>query len=112
MSLLDNGPDLILVYPEVDGTDGYNTPVRVPSDTPVEVQGRVQPVSVSETEATGQSVATVYRFIGRTFPAGAFARVEWDGRQWDLLGEPQRHSGSPVTRHVTVLLKARTPEAI
>ncbi|MCU1675339.1 MAG: hypothetical protein JWM93_97 [Frankiales bacterium] len=112
MSLLDAGRDVVTVYVEEASTDAYGTPVRVPSATGVDVIGRVQPVSVSETESTGQAVATVYRFIARDMPGGAFARVVWDDREWDLLGEPQRHNGSDATRHVTILLKSRGPAAL
>lgn len=109
VSLLDNGPDTLLVYPEVHGDDGYGTPMRVPSNVPVVVIGRFQPVSAEESQAAGQAVGTVYKFIARDFPGGAWARVATQGRDWDVVGEPQRHNGSPATRHSTVMLRARTP---
>lgn len=112
MSLLDDGPDLLQVWPEVDGTDSDGNPVRVPAATPLTVRGRVQPVSAEESAAAGQALRTVYRFVGRSFPAGAYARVQWDGRDWDVLGEPMRSNGSARTRHVKVLLSARGPEAL
>lgn len=112
MSLLDNPRDVIALYPEVEATDDLGNVIRVPSDTPVMVGGRCQPVSSEESAAAGQSVATVYRFITRAFLAGAFARATWRDRDWDVLGEPMRHNGSEATRHVTVLLRARTAEPI
>lgn len=109
MSLL--GRDVVLVWPEVEATDGDGNPIRKPAAAPVRVRGIVQPVSAEEAEALGQVVTTIYRLTARTLPAGAFARVEWAGRAWDVVGEPQRHVGaSPATRNDSVLLRARSPE--
>lgn len=112
MSLLDRGPDVVQVWPEVAGTDDDGNPVRVPAATPVTLHMLVQPVSAEESAALGQGVTTIYRAIGRTFPGGAFARVAWDGRDWDVLGEPKRYNASPRTRHVAVLLMARGPASV
>lgn len=109
MSLLDRGTEVVEVWPEVEGTDDDGNPVRVPADQPVTLRMLVQPVSAEESAALGQGVNTVYRAIGRTFPGGAFARVAWGGRDWDVLGEPKRFNSSPRTRHVSVLLVARGP---
>lgn len=108
MSLLDNGPDVVLLYPEVIADDGYGTPVRVPSDTPVQVRGHVQPVEALELELTGQEVRTTYRLIARDIPGGAWARVVWGGRDWDAAGEPKHFRSTPKTSHSTLLLVART----
>lgn len=110
MSLLDAGQETVLVWPEVDGADGDGNPVKVPSASPVRVRGMVQPVSSDESAVTGDAVATIYRLYARSFPAGAYARIEWDGRTWDVDGEPMRHGISASTRHVKVLLRARRPE--
>jgi hypothetical protein len=111
VSLLDGGPDEVLIYPEVVATDERGNEVRRPAETPVSVQGRVQPVSASEVAVAGQQVATTYRFITRDAPLGAWALVVWDGREWDLAGEPLWSRGSPRTRHVTALLQARGPQS-
>lgn len=111
MSLLD-GPDTLRVFTEVAGTDDDGNPVRVPAASPVVVWGRVQPISAAESAAAERPLSTVYKFTGRDFPGGAYARVEWDGRAWDVLGEPMRRNGSPATRHVSVLLAARSPQAL
>lgn len=109
MSLLDRGPDVVQVWPEVAGVDDDGNPMRVPAANPVTLWMRVQPVSAEEAATLGQGTSTIYRATGRDFPGGAFARVAWDGRDWDVLGEPLRYNGSPRTRHVSVLLKARGP---
>lgn len=114
MSLLDDGRDTVTLYPEIVSVDVLGNPgKRVPDlANPVEVTGRVQPVLQTETDANGQQVQTRYRFITRTFLAGAFARANWDGRDWDVVAEPARRNGSDTTRHTTVIFQARAPEAV
>lgn len=113
MSLLDDPIDTVLLYREVATTDADGNPMRGASSATVRVRGRVQPLNATENAAMGQEVNTVYRFICKTFPkGGAFAQAQWQGRRWDILGEPLRHEGSPTTRHVTVYLKARAPEVL
>lgn len=109
MSLLDTGPDLVEVYPEVDSVDDYGNPIKVASPTPVPVYGRVQPSTSTESFELGQVEAETVRFLSRTFPAGAFAKARHDGRDWDVVGSPRRHRGSPRTAHATTYLRARTP---
>lgn len=110
MSLLFSGPEKVLVYTEVESYDGDGNPMQVPSEYPVIVTGRVQPLNTAENGIAGQAVGTVYKFLCRDFPAGAYARVEWQSRTWDVDGEPIRHNGSEATAHVTVHLRARRPE--
>lgn len=112
MSLLD-GPDTVVLYPEVEASDGDGNPTREPDrDNPVEVVGRMQPAGSAEDSTDGQAVSTTYRLTCRAFPAGAWALVEWGGREWDVMGEPVRRTSSPATAHATVTLRARTPEVI
>lgn len=114
MSLLDDGRDVVTLYPEKVVTDVLGNPgKRVPDmDNPVELTGRVQPVSFTETDANGQQVQSRWRFITRSFPAGAWALVTWDGRDFDVVAEVARRNGSDTTQHVTVILQARKPEAV
>lgn len=107
MSLLDNGPDTVTVYAEVEDTDDYGNRVLVPDDSGVTVRGRWQPGVAEESAAQGQETNTLYRFLCREFPAGPYALVTFDGSDWDVVGEPKQHRGSWATRHVTVLLKER-----
>ena len=114
MSLLDDGRDTVVLYPEIDSTDVLGNPgKRIPDmDSGVTLSGRVQPISATESESDGQQVVTRYRFIARSFPAGAWSRALWDGRYWDVEGEPFRRNGSDATRHSTIFLRARQPEAV
>lgn len=111
MSLLDDDTnESVQVWPEVAGVDVDGNPVRVPASIPVTVRCRVQPLTAEE--APGDPLATQYRLVSRDWPRGAASKVRWDGRDWDVDGEPRRHSGSETTRHVTVLLRARGPEPL
>ncbi|WP_117198975.1 head-tail adaptor protein [Nocardiopsis sp. TNDT3] len=107
MSLLDTGNELVEVWPETTSTDPDGNPVRIPAADPVQVRARVQPVSSNDVAAAGQQTVARYRLITREAPLGPWARVRWDGRDWDIDGEPLRSNGSRRTRHVQAILKAR-----
>lgn len=93
MSLLDEATDTVEVF-------------LLGTPDPVEVKCRVQPTSAAASStADGQAAVLQYRAISRTWPAGVTERVVWDGRDWDVDGEPLRHHGSDTTRHVTVLMR-------
>lgn len=112
MSLLD-GPEVVQLFPEVEGTDEDGNPVRVPDmASPVLVFGSMQPTGSSADDRDGQGVDTGYRLLCRSFPAGAWAMARWGGRDWDVDGEPRVRGDSPATAHATVLLTARTPKAV
>lgn len=108
VSLLDDGNETITVYPQERTTDDRGNEVWRPSATPVYVRCRVQPVSADELAVAGQATDTTYRVIARDAPLGPWARVEWVGRTWDVVGEPQRYNGSTATRHVDALIRARS----
>ena len=113
MSLLDSPPDAIQVWPEIETTDADGNPVFAPGPTPVTVPCHVQPVSGEEDgDIVGQFVATKYRVIARSFPAGPFAYVVWDDSTWDVDGEPMRSGSSEATSHVTVMLRDRQPRVV
>ncbi|MFL1441822.1 phage head completion protein [Nocardiopsis protaetiae] len=107
MSLLDSGNELVEVWPEVDAADSDGNPIKRPADEAVEIWARVQPVSSTDVIAAGQQTTARYRLITRDAPLGPWARVRWRDRDWDIDGEPMWSSGSPRTRHVTAILKAR-----
>lgn len=111
MSLLD-GPEQVTVRPEVEDTDADGNPIRRPGTTTVTLSCRVQPIAADEPAVAGQAIATVYRVIAKTWPPGATSTVTWQGRTWDVLGEPLRHGGSPAVQHVTILIRARAPEVL
>lgn len=115
MSLLDDRRESLVLVPEIASTDDLDNPIRVPDPEPdnwVTVYGRVQFASSTENNANGQSVRTLAAFICRDFPAGAWAKVTFNGVEYDVDGEPIVSNGSDVTRHTTVALKARTAKPV
>jgi hypothetical protein len=107
LSLLDDGHDLITVYPSVWAPDADGNHAWRPGTTGVRVRARVQPISSTELVVNGQQVATLARLIARHVPAGPWDRVEWAGRTWDILGEPEQRGDSPATVHTTVVIQAQ-----
>jgi hypothetical protein len=104
VSLLDSGTDVLLVYVEQNVTDGRGNPIRVPAASATPVVGAVHPVTTEEATALGQTVDTVRSFTGKSFPGGPWARVHWDGRDWQVHGEPVFYRRGAATRHVSVIL--------
>lgn len=115
MSLLDDRRESLVLTPEINGDDDLGNPKRIPDPDPahrVTVYGRMQYGASTESEANGQSVRTQAVFICREFPAGAWARVQFNGVDFDVDGEPLVSNGSDATRHVTVTLRARNPKPV
>lgn len=103
-----DGNDVVYVYPETLGTDGYGTPTRIASNIGLAVTGKMEPVSTDEAVLLGQQAGSVMRFLTRqVFPGQSWARVEWAGRDWDVQGEPVRRNYSPLTTYTAVLLRSR-----
>ena len=105
--------DLVTVYPEPAATgaaapvDVYGNPIQTPTGTGVPVRGVVQPSSSADMAIEGQVTGEFVRFICPAFPAGPWARVNWDGRDWDVYGTPVRQNAFRSLRHVTVTLRSR-----
>lgn len=110
MSRLDTGYDELTLYGDTESEDDLGNIVRVPALQGFKVRGMMQPLG--STEGTGQDINTRYRFMCRDWPAGAWSEAVWDGRRWDVDGEPKRRGGSPMVRHATVYLHAQSAEVI
>jgi hypothetical protein len=110
VSLLDNGPDTVQVFPEETVVDGRGNPVSQPKATgPVTVAGVfMQPVTSQRALRDldeGQRLDVDYRLIGRSVPAGPWSAVTWQGRRFVPTGAPLGRDFSPGTGHVTVYLR-------
>ena len=111
MSLLTG--HTVTLYPDVVATDGDGNPgQRRPGTVSQPISGRWEYVSATEDTTDGQEVNTRADFRCRSFPAGFAGRVTYDGRDWDVLGEPTVSGLSPLTRHLKVRLVARTDRPI
>jgi hypothetical protein len=116
VSILDRGNAEITVYPEVEVTDEDGNVSRRASEAGVTVEAMVWQyegeVDTLQPLVVGQQVTTIYRVRPVRYaelPVGPWSRVEWDGREWDVDGEPNRHRRGVGTRRLTFSMRARTP---
>lgn len=98
------------VWKQVEVTDKRGNRVKVPDSTsPHEVRGWVIPGRSSRAEVAGQVGIDVITVGVSVLPdVGLWSRVEYDGREWDLVSPPAYHHGSRSTRHYTLTLRARS----
>ncbi|MCK2237711.1 MULTISPECIES: hypothetical protein [unclassified Crossiella] len=108
MSVLDSGPETVTVYPAVEVVDEYGQAVRVPDLTrPVTVTDvHLHPVASAESADLGQVATARYRLIARAAPVGPWARVDWRGRSYDVVGEPATWHAPDHLAHVSALIQA------
>lgn len=106
--LLDAGTDVILVYPEVKMRDSRNNLVKIPSTVPVRVRATTSFDRSSIAELPGQVDLSVVKCVARDAPVGSWARIEYDGREWDLAAPPRYSPGmSKATRFVSFTIRSR-----
>jgi len=109
VSILDNPPHVATVYPVVPVDDGYGGTQPGEGD-PITVRCIIQPRAADESavqDAGGYRVDDTYRLAARSLPAGAWARVTWDGDDYTVVGEPRRHGVSRRTRHDVATIRRR-----
>lgn len=110
---LDNGPDSIVVTPSVNKTTERGNEVRVPGpDSAPLPKVWMFPLDSELVTTHGQRVASRYKLVCRSFPGAAWSMVTFKGRDFDVIDEPLRYTGSPRVAHDVVMLKARSPEAV
>ena len=115
MSLLRGGPHVVRIFHEVATVDDQGDEIRVPAPKPLEIRTRVQHMGATEAADLSLDPSTTRFFkTSRDLPAaGAWSRVEFDGREWDVIGEPQRYETAgarAATTHTHVVIQARTPK--
>lgn len=107
MSLLDTGPETLVLRPAVASTDADGNSVRRPwrpGDPEFTVTGaQVEPAS-SDTEAvSGQRIEYDVTAMFRRLPdgvSGEYLRVVWGSREFDTVGSPRQARRGTATRHV------------
>lgn len=110
--LLDRGRETVYVYPEVLHIDRRGNRVRLPSDTAVPVRVTTSEDRSSDAELPGQLTVRVIKCLARTAPVTTWARVVYDGEEWDLGGPPRFTKGvSKTTQHVEFILRSRSHSA-
>lgn len=113
LSILDDSNTVVTVYPQVLGTDPYGNPQWKPSATGVEVPAMVWPLSTEELAVLGQQVGEVRRMRpkrGAPCPAGPWAQVEFDGRLWEVVGQPTEMRRGKGTRRTVITIRTVNPK--
>lgn len=96
------------IYPEVDHVDGRGNKLKVPSNTPVKIRASVSTDRSSTAELPGQVTSVAKKVITREAPIGAWAKVVYDGWEWDVAAPPSFVKGpSKATSHVSFQLRSR-----
>jgi hypothetical protein len=111
--ILDRGTETLLVYPEVRVTDSRGNSLLQPAETPVTLRVTTAEERQSDAELPGQVSIKVVRVLTRSAPVGSWARVVYNGEEWDLAGPPRFVQGlSKATRHVEFQLRSRNQAGI
>lgn len=100
-------PHRVQPVASVERVDDYGNPVRVPGTPGAEVPAYVQPQDTNEDVADGQVRETRLRvFVRPELDVDAWSLLVWEGREYELVGDPRRHD-SPAGRHHLVLYVRR-----
>lgn len=106
--LFDMGREYVLVYPEVVVYNQRGIPTKRPADQPVRVRVTSSEDRSSTAELPGFVTSKVVRIRTRSAPVGAWARVVYQGEEWDVAIPPRWTEGvSRSTRHVEFTLRSR-----
>lgn len=101
-------PHTIRPAGSVDQVDEYGNHRRVPGEPGAPVPAFVQPLESSEDLADGQVRQDRARvFVNPGVAVDAWSHVVWEGREYELIGDPQRYD-SPDGPHHLVLNVRRT----
>jgi hypothetical protein len=106
--LLDKGRELMLIYPETEVVNARGDTVRIPAAVPVEVWVTTSSQRQGDAELAGQVSIKSMRCITRSAPVGSWARIVFQGEEWDLATPPRFTPGlSRATRHVEFIIRSR-----
>lgn len=106
--LLDRGQGELEIYPEVLVTNRRGDPIKVPSETPVKVRVSMARDRNAAAELPGQVDVKIIKCMARTAPVGTWARIVYNGEEWDLAAPPHYGVGvSKQTRSVSFTIRSR-----
>ncbi len=79
------------------------------AEGPIEVTAVFIPQRSSRAEVPGQQQINVTRMIVDPHipDLTLWSRVEWQGKQWDIVSPPAFHNGSRHTRHWSIDIRER-----
>lgn len=112
MSLLRRGTETVVVYPEELVPDADRNPRTRPSAVGVVTRAVVQPLSAPSEDDQGIGFLSESRYRLRLTGwtgdlLGPQSQVEWRGKRYSIVGEPQIYNGSAATAHVDYLIERR-----
>ncbi len=91
-------------------TDARGNTVQVAhADGPHEVRAAFVPQRSAKAEVPGQQQINVTRMLvaADLDDVSVWSRVEWNGRQWDVVAPPAYHHGTRRTRHWSIDIRER-----
>lgn len=105
-------PHRIRPVASVEHVDDYGNRRRVPGEPGDELPAYVQPSRVTEDGTDGQTRETRHKVFLGPEPHGldAWSHLEWEGRRYELVGDPRRHDSPAGRHHVTVTIRRVGPE--
>lgn len=121
MSLLDNGPHTVTVYPMVvEGTNRYGNPILTRGEGIVLEGVSCEPYgagslsgleSEDETEINDQiTVRGALTEDRPAWPGGTHSIIDWDGVEYDQKGLAKHYTRGLRTKHFLVRIKRRGAE--
>ncbi|MET9861964.1 phage head-tail adapter protein [Streptomyces smyrnaeus] len=110
MSVQRRRGQVALVWKTHTTTDNRGNEIRVAdSDGPHQVRAAFIPQRSARAEVPGQMAINVLRMIVDVDLEGVdlWSRVEWAGKQWDIVTPPAYHHGTRRTRHWSIDIRER-----
>jgi hypothetical protein len=104
MSLLDNGPHTVTVFPEETATDSRGNMVKRPTEVGVVITGCLMTPVRSSRDRDGY-VHADYRLMSRELPIGPWSRIEWNGKTLAVIDGPHHYAASEATQHVSAIVR-------
>lgn len=98
------------VWKTVTESDRRGNTVKAATEVgPHIVRAAFIPQRSSRAEVAGQQQIDVVRMIcdANLEDVDLWSRVEWQGRQWDIVSPPQYHHGTRGTRHWSIDIRRR-----
>lgn len=99
------------IWPTRVTTDNRGQKVKVPDleAEPFVVTGVFIPQRSAKAEVPGQAQINIVRMLVTEALAGVdiWSRVEYQGKQWDIVSPPAYHHGSRQVRHWSIDIRER-----
>jgi hypothetical protein len=106
--LLDRGQGILTIYPQITVTNSRGDKMNVPSDVGYKLRVSMSRDRNASAELAGQVDVKMIRCLARSVPNGTWARVEYEGEEWDLVAPPHHGVGaSKATRSVSFVIRSR-----